>query len=436
MTNFFRVLHYLSRMLRRPYTDPHRLARYRDKMVKDLVRHAYNCVPHYHRRFKEERVKPSDIAAVDDLNKLPVMRKDEIRQNFNSMVSKRHDIEHLSKQWTSGSTGQPLVFYISESEDDFRKAKHLRGNIDVGQRPRHRWVTITPPFRFTNISKLQRNLRLFAPIPLSVFSSPAVHLSAIEKTEPDLIDGYSSSILLLANEVEKRGTDTVKPKLLFGGAELTDDASRRYIEDVFNAPFYDRYATVELERLAWQCPDKKYHIDADTLVLQFLDRNGDEVSAGEKGEVVCTSLFNYAMPFIRYAVGDVGVPSDEECHCGRTFPLMKVVEGRKDSLAILPDGRLLSPRMFTIAMRMFELYKDIDQFRIVQKKRDLFQFLIKKKGDHLDEEILQTKLESHIRKVLNIDKAQIEFRVKFVDDIPLDKSGKLMAVVSEVKKPT
>ena len=117
------------------------------------------------------------------------------------------------------------------------------------------------------------------------------------------------------------------------------------------------------------------------------------------------------MPFIRYAVGDVGVPSDEECICGRTFPLMKVVEGRKDSLAILPDGRLLSPRMFTIAMRMFESYKDIDQFRVVQKKMDRFHILIKKKGDLLDEEALQSRLERHIRKALNILDNEIEIRV-------------------------
>ncbi len=434
MTNFVRVLYYLSKMLRGPYTHPHRLARYRDKMVKDLMKYSYSCVPFYHKWLKEQGVRPSDIATVDDLNKLPVLRKDEIRKNVSSMISTRHEAERLNKQWTSGSTGQPLVFYISDSEDDFRKAKHLRGNVNVGQRPTHRWVTITPPLRFTNISQFQRSLRLFAPIPLSVFSSPAAHLSKIEEIQPDLIDGYSSSILLLANEAEKKGVDSIKPRLVFGGAELTDDASRRYIERVFNAPFYDRYATVELERVAWQCPEKKYHIDADTLVLQFLDRNGEEVSAGERGEVVCTSLFNYAMPFIRYAVGDVGVPSDEECHCGRTFPLMKVIEGRKDSLAFLPDGRLLSPRMFTIAMRMFELYKDIDQFRIVQKRLDLFQLLIKKSGD-VDEDVLQTKLETHIRKVLNINDDQIEFRVRLVDDIPLDKSGKLMAVVSEVKKP-
>jgi phenylacetate-CoA ligase len=284
------------------------------------------------------------------------------------------------------------------------------------------------------VSKLQRGLGLFAPIPVSVFSGPSKQISVIESVRPDLIDGYSSSLLLLAREVERRGLDTIKPRMLFGGAELSDEISREYIERVFDAPFYDRYATVELERVAWQCPHKKYHIDADTLLLEFVDENGETVAPGEKGEVVCTSLFNYAMPFIRYALGDVGVRSDEECTCGRTFPLMKVVEGRKDSLVILPDGRTLSPRTFTLAMRMFSSYKDISQFRVVQEKHDLLEFHIKKKNDDIPDETIKEGLLYHIRRTLNIDPDQVKIKVRFVTSIPLNKGGKLMAVVSKVKR--
>jgi len=238
---------------------------------------------------------------------------------------------------------------------------------------------------------------------------------------------------LLAKEAKRKCIETIKPKVIFGGAELVDNFSRQFIEEAFDAPFYDQYAIVELERLAWQCPEKSgYHIDAETIILQFVNKNGDEVSEGESGEIVCTSLFNYAMPFIRYAVGDIGVPSNEECPCGRTLPLMKVIEGRKDSLLLLPDSRLLSPRALTITMNMFESSRLIEQFRVIQKKTDLFEIWIKKKDDTVDETTIATKLAAHIRKMLKIDKYEISFEIKFVEDIPIDRSGKLRAVVSEL----
>ena len=277
-------------------------------------------------------------------------------------------------------------------------------------------------------------LGIYAPVPISALDNSTSQISVIEKVNPDVLDGYSSSLLLLAKELEERELKTINPRFLFGGAELTDNLSRGYIEKVFEAPFYDRYATIELERMAWQCPAKmEYHIDADTIILEFVDRDGQEVSPGERGEIVCTSLFNYAMPFIRYAIGDMGIPSDEECSCGRTFPLMKVVEGRKDSLIVLPDGRMLSPRTFTIAMRMFKLYKHIAQFRIIQKKQDLFEIHIQKKNGDIDEETMETELVVHMKKMLKLDAFEITFKTRFVENIPLDKSGKLMAVVSELK---
>ncbi len=199
----------------------------------------------------------------------------------------------------------------------------------------------------------------------------------------------------------------------------------------FGVPFYDQYSSVEFERMAWQCPAREgYHIDADALVLQFLDRNGQEVTAGHNGEVVCTSLFNFAMPLIRYAIGDVGTPTDKVCSCGRCLPLMGMVEGRKDALIVLPSGEMITPRAFTYAIHLFKQYDQIDQFRVVQKKLDLFEFKLKIKNKDFATN-LEREFLSHLRTTLGFD-GSAEFRVDFVDDVPLDKNGKLGIVVSEL----
>ena len=97
MSNYFRVLYYLFDMMNHPYLSLDKLMKYRNKKLRKVIRHAYDYVPFYHRKFKESGVKPADIATVKDLNKLSILRKDEIRKNLNEIISKRYDVQNLEK---------------------------------------------------------------------------------------------------------------------------------------------------------------------------------------------------------------------------------------------------------------------------------------------------------------------------------------------------
>ncbi len=434
MTNYLRALYYLYRMLRRAYWPQDKLVAYQNKNLRRIVEHAYESVPLYHQKFSEAGIKPRDIKTVEDLDKVPIVQKNEMRQRFHEAISKEFDVGHLKELHTSGSTGKPLFFYVSQAEDEFRKAKHLRANISCGQKPGDNWVTITSPLHFAETTRLQRALGIYASTPVSVFDDISTQVSVIEKLRPDVLDGYSNSLLLLAKEVEKRGIETIRPRFVIGGAELIDPSSREYIEQVFHVPFYDQYATVEMERMAWQCPEKTgYHIDADSVVMQFVDAEGEAVAPGERGETVCTSLFNYAMPFIRYAVGDICVAADDpECACGRTFPLMKIVEGRTDSLVVLPGGFALAPFAFIAAMMTFKFYDSIELFRVIQRREDLLVFKLLMKQQEVNMRVVEQELLAHLRSVLNLQSSNVAFEVEFVDDIPLDNTGKFSIVVSEL----
>jgi len=422
-------------MMKRAYWTNERLMEYQNKRLRKIVRHAYDSVPFYHERFDQLGLRPSDVKNVTDLDKLPILTKNELRKNKDRMVSREFHVSSLRVVSTSGSTGQPIDIRISAKEDEYRKVKHLRANISCGQKPRDRWVVIVTPQHMEEVTLPQRILSLYALTPLSVFDDPVMQLSALKKLKPDVLDGYSSSLLLVAKEAEKHGLRAITPRFIIGGAELIDQSDRQFIEKVFDAPFYDQYASIEFERIAWQCPERVgYHIDADSIIVQFVDKNGDEVAPGERGEIVCTSLFNFATPFIRYTVGDVGVASEEkECPCGRTFPLMKVVEGRKDSLIFLPDGRILSPLVIGDGMMFFKFYRNLDQYRVIQKKLNFFKFLVKKKDGSVDDRVMKMELLEYLRKLFRVDESTVTFEIEFVDDIPLDKSGKLMKVVSELK---
>jgi phenylacetate-CoA ligase len=206
------------------------------------------------------------------------------------------------------------------------------------------------------------------------------------------------------------------------------------LEEVFCAPFYDQYASEELQMTAWQCPEKDgYHLDADSVVVQFVDDDGGEVAPEERGELVCTSLYNRAMPFIRYALGDMGVPSADRCTCGRAFPLMKLVEGRKDSVIVLRSGRVISALTLDWMMEFYRFCRDIYQYRIVQKKISTLKVLIRRKASAPGEGEMEAELLRHMRSTLGLSESEVAIEVEFVDEIPLDKSGKLRKLVSELK---
>ncbi|MEM2780204.1 MAG: phenylacetate--CoA ligase family protein [Candidatus Bathyarchaeia archaeon] len=422
-------------MMRHVYWSRDQLLDYQYRRLKEIVKYAYDNVPFYHEKFRRIDLRPEDIRSIKDLNKLPIIRRSELQENVDKIISKEFDARELKRVSTSGSSGRPLFTYITDREDAIRKAKLLRANTICGQKPRDRWAVITASQHQPSVYRIQKLLGMYVPIPVSVFDDAATQISKLERIKPDVLDGYSSSLLLLAKEVENRGIKNIKPRIIIGGAELIDASSRRFIQKIFDAPFYDEYACVELERLAWQCEERsEYHIDADSVIMQFVDENGEEVAPGEMGEIVCTSLFNYAMPFIRYAVGDIGKASDNmECACGRTFPLMKIIEGRKDSIVHLPDGRTLSPLALGWAMEFYRFYPFIDQYRFIQERIDLFKILIKvRENSGLNQKVMEVELIRHLKKILNLSESEVIFDVEFVEDIPLDRTGKFMKVISQL----
>jgi phenylacetate-coenzyme A ligase PaaK-like adenylate-forming protein len=111
---------------------------------------------------------------------------------------------------------------------------------------------------------------------------------------------------------------------------------------------------------------------------------------------------------------------------------MKVIEGRKDSLLILPNGQVLSPRIFTNAMSMFNMYDQIEQFQLVQKSTNLLKVYVKqKKGSNLDN--FEERLAEHLERMLRLEGSNVNIEVEVVEDMPRDQTGKHRAVYSELK---
>lgn len=433
MVNLVKLLYFLNKANKRLHWSRAELKRYQDKKLRSIVKYAYENVPFYHVLYKYHGVDVNNITRIEDLEKLPIVKKEVFKkQEPRRLVSSQYQLEALKKVRTSGSTGTPFIVYINSTEDAWRKAIYMRANIACGQKARDRWVVLTAPTHFKDTTSLQRRLGIYAQNCISLFEPTSTKLQQISDAKPDIIDGYSGSVAILAKEAKKRNITSIKPHLVFGNAEYIDQQSRSVIEEVFDAPYCDQFGCAEIDRSAWQCLERQsYHMDVDSVIAEFIGKDGFPVAADEQGTVTYTSLFNYAMPFIRYSIGDVGVPSNDTCPCGRSLPLMKIVLGRKDAFLKLPGDKILSPMVFNYAISTFPYYQDIDQYQIHQKKIDDIDVNLKIGNFSIPKERMVIEFTNHFKKFLELP-SEIRLNVAFLEEIPLSKTGKLRSVWSDV----
>lgn len=434
MLRWPRILYYVSTTQRTVYFSREQLIKMQNNKLRYLIKHAYNKVPFYKHIFKENNISPSDINNINDLNKIPIIRKGRFKSDpINNLISYDHNYQQLIRLTTGGSTGEPLSTYITRKEKDWRAAIHLRSNINCGQKPQYQWATLA------NVETFQQNrqmLRLFPHSSLPVLWNLDKQLNALLSIKPRVLDGLSSALWLLAREIKSKDITEINPKIIFGTGELISTSSRREIENTYNSMYFDQLSCSEVGRTSWECTEKTgYHMNVDSTIIQFIDDEGEEVAPGERGELAYTSLHNLAMPIIRYGIQDIGIPIDDECPCGITLPLMKMIEGRHNSFIVFPSGYVVSPWRFIETLKLFKFTDDIEKYRIIQQKKDHIEIHIVKTNDKVNEDSINEWIEKNIKKEFTEDEIQLsdlQIEIKFVDAIPPTKRGKLNVISSKL----
>lgn len=420
--NKLKLLHQARKV---QWLKPSGLEELQNKKLRAIVKHAYENTEFYRQKFRTAGVRPEDIRTVDDLHKLPFTTKAELREHsLGSMLAKGVDLSQCIVTETGGSTGIPTKVVYDQAADDFSKAINLRSHVENGLKLRSKWAVFGDPHHEQKPQWFQK-MRLFSPKQVSVFDPIDQQTSMLSNFNPEVLDGYTSSIRLLAQAVEENGIEEIRPNVVFGTSELLDSETRKYINSVFDVEMVDHFGCVELNRTAWECSEHSgYHIDVDAVVMEFIN-DGVAVASGERGEIVYTGLYNYAMPLIRYQIGDIGVSSDDVCSCGRGLPLMKLIEGRNDSFMQVSDGRVFSPIIWTAIMRQIV---GVGQFKAIQEKKDLIRILVVKDSNFSEKTIYQ--IQHDVKEVMG---SGIVVDVEQANEIPKDKSGKVRSVVSKVK---
>ena len=251
----------------------------------------------------------------------------------------------------------------------------------------------------------------------------------LEKFQPAFIRGYPSAIYLLARFIEREGKPRPRLKAIITTSEQLYDYQRDLFSKVFQCETYSHYASWEVHAIATECPEHSgYHIAAENVLVEIADDEGRPIPVGEEGRALITNLHNYAMPFIRYDMGDLGMSSDKACPCGRGLPLLAVLNGRKCDVILTRSGKSI-PGM--AIPKEFLAPFGIEQYQIVQEtyERVVVKLVLGREypAEHLDK--LTREIISQYRPIFGED---VDITIELVDQIPLTREGKRRVVISNL----
>jgi len=418
-----------AKLLRSQWYSPERLLTIQRAKLSPLIAHAYKNVPYYGQLFDRCGIKPEDIKDVGDLSKLPITTKaDFLTHPGGDMTARSVNLAKCTTMRTSGSQGMPIDVVFRREDKAWWALLALRGWFANGYRFGQK-ILILNDSRFAAQGKRWfERVGIFRNNYASIYDDAERQLEIATSVQPDMIRGIASDVYRLAEAIREQGlTSTIAPKVVFTSAELMDNATRQFINETFGASLADFYGSIECGWIAWECPEHTgYHINNDCLIVEFI-RDGLPVPAGEPGEVVVTNLHSYAMPFIRYSVGDVGIPGDAACPCGRGLPLMQTVEGRTIDCITLPDGRSISPYRLTCTV---EQVPGIKRYQILQTSPEkLVVNMIP--NEHFTEQV-EPHIKAELRQLLG---EEMVVQTVLTQELPKDHTGKFRIVMTTGDHP-
>jgi phenylacetate-CoA ligase len=426
-------LYYLFELRRNQWKKKDELRKIQIKRLKAMVRYAYDHVPYYHRLFDSVKFKPEDLRDQEDLRRIPITTKLNVKENFSEFLVAGTDQSKYTSCWTSGSTGIPTNLLVDRKTSCYSLSLHLYGLMECGVRLTDKLFSIgsASPATQPKITESRLGRLSFLYLNPNTISADArvpidEIVKALNRSEPDVVYGFTSILedLCVTNVPE------ISPRLIFNHGGLLTEQCRRLLESVFDAEVYNTYGSTEFWRLAFECNEHSgLHMITDCAVVECIE-DGDVVASGEPGEVVVTGLYNYLMPLIRYELGDIATPTDDDCACGRGWPLIRMIEGRKNDEFILPSGRVLSSRdmLEWVFPELKEHIWCLSQYQIVQESRNKIVLRVVK-GRQYDDKLVQGII-NKARK--DLEGEDVTLSLEIANEIPKEKSGKRRKIISHV----
>lgn len=409
------------------------LEEYQMLQLRSLLKHAYDNVPYYRKAFDEHGIRPNALQDFDDIRKFPYLTKEIIQGNLSDLLAKNYRSGSLEYITTGGSTGIPMGLYIDNpvayaKERAFVSALWGRVGYRVGDKSavlRGNVVRRITARRYWEYDFLERSL-IFSSYHMTD-ETLDMYVRKIRDFAPAFIQAYPSAATILADFMtRKRLRPFESVRAVLCGSENLYAWQRKLMEEAFRCRIYSFYGHAEKAALAGECEDSQfYHISPEYGYVELVgEEDRPVVGEGQVGEIVATSFINFAMPLIRYRTMDLGVRSNQECTCGRNYPLLRNVEGRLQELIVTGTGRRIS--MTAINMHS-DVFDNVRQFQFYQEEKGKLILNIVRRPGYAQRDT--NSIRQQLQNKLGED---VELHIQFMDDIPRTSSGKFRFLIQKI----
>lgn len=380
------------------------LEKYQLHQLKRIIDIAYNKSEFYHRLFEKENITPNDIQTLEDIKKIPTISKSDLLNNSEKIQNKKI-YRKLFLSETSGSTGEPLVFYRNSEWDAGHRAAQLRG---------YSWHDVRPwelngylwgysfDFRKKLMIKIYDTLlnrfRLFS------YDKNSINQFAKKVKKAVYLEGYSSMIYEVAKLINEHKLGPFDLKMIKGTSEKIYESYQEEVKKAFGQRIVSEYGAAETGIIAYECKEGHMHIVMENVIVEE-----------ENGEAIITNLISDSFPIIRYKLGDSIILDNETvCACGMKHKIVKDILGRVGKNIYGKEKKYPSLTLYYIFKNMVIKQGIVLNYQAIQEKKgeliinleqnikdDICRKLLEECKNYFSDDVKITVVENSLRRDYN-----------------------------------
>ncbi len=337
------------------------IKRYQERKLRKMIRYCWKHVPFYREKWAGFISGPKDIRTIEDLQKLPILKKEDVRNELENLTTRNKWI--FSKEArTGGSTGQPVIFQMTRMDEEIAWAQMYVGWARAGYEIGDEFLIVGGQSvgiglgdnRIWRDRLLSRWVSSGANITreriIALINSR--HFNTIK-----LIYGYPTAIRELCEHFDEIGIRPPELKGVISTAEMLRPEVRDRIKEVLKVDkVLDQWGLNDGGLHASEGLEQDgLHVSFHRGILEIVDSDNKQIiETDQTGRAIGTTLCNFATPFIRYETGDhLHWQSFDPSESGITWPRIGPVDGRTGDVIYLKQKSITMPGL-TLIMRWIE----------------------------------------------------------------------------------
>ncbi len=422
--------------------------------VRRVLAHARRWCPFYAERLRDAGIDPQHIRNLEDLRNIPPLSRVDLMDHRNELVDRRLQAalaaanrqqrppgqpipfaafrqERLVRNTSTGSTGEPVVFYEDGSTTARSWSHELRLKHWFGLAPGERearFARVSTEYVARSKALRARRLlwnQLVLPGMNLAKEDYASCLDALRTFRPRILFGITTALTGFARYLNGLGAkcEEVAPQLVITWAAPLYDHERALLEETFGCRASNIYGSREVGHVASRCPAGGLHVHQEDYYVE-IEHDAAHSDAHGAGQILITPLFPTPMPLVRYRIGDVGTLAGSHCLCGRKHVLLGDLLGRTAEVFVTRQGRVIPPNFWCRAFMGDAGSDHVEQFQVVLESDDAIRFRVVRRPNYSE------RTEGDLRSYLfaQLDN-ELSLTFEYVAHIPAQPSGKYQMVV-------